>query len=480
MKTVYLNQKDNYQKNFGIAYRSSSIFYFKKNSNFNTIINFMDYWKLKKSLNVMIIASLRKLNGELVLRETVSLEKGMVVNYTPDIGEEEFEGSLEMEAIANGNLDIPFIAMLVIYENKNSVSMVHGYTRTYSPHEIEEKKTITVGEECGLTMRDNKDIRSFIIGHNGIYEEPEQNILMIIHNSNNQKLEKKIKLKKLSKYETFKIYPSDHFEGLEKFLDNKPGSCSFSFNLNGGFTRTVVGNETKDGTEMQVYHSDFNFAKHEPGYVDKEDCYFSYPICEEHIDQIVHMEPSTANGKYILHHDNNNYEFNPNNRLDIKMTSEILKIERLDGKMPARINLAFSAKLKNAKCTLPMESARGFYHSKRPPKFRMWMVAAIGKKYRSKLFVHSITDLYGQVKDSILSIKLFRENGFEPIEKKFNSEQLKDLEKGKYVDEIFPEVSNLNENEIGQLWCHASKYGGHQGFTTIEASNGSSSIEHNY
>ena len=199
MKTVYLNQKDNYQKNFGIAYRSSSIFYFKKNSNFNTIINFMDYWKLKKSLNVMIIASLRKLNGELVLRETVSLEKGMVVNYTPDIGEEEFEGSLEMEAIANGNLDIPFIAMLVIYENKNSVSMVHGYTRTYSPHEIEEKKTITVGEECGLTMRDNKDIRSFIIGHNGIYEEPEQNILMIIHNSNNQKLEKKIKLKKLSK-----------------------------------------------------------------------------------------------------------------------------------------------------------------------------------------------------------------------------------------------------------------------------------------
>ena len=52
MKKVYLDQKDNYQKNFGIAYRSSSIFYFKKNSNFNTIINFMDYWKLKKSLNV--------------------------------------------------------------------------------------------------------------------------------------------------------------------------------------------------------------------------------------------------------------------------------------------------------------------------------------------------------------------------------------------------------------------------------------------
>ena len=110
----------------------------------------------------------------------------------------------------------------------------------------------------------------------------------------------------------------------------------------------------------------------------------------------------------------------------------------------------------------------------------MWMVAALGKNYRSTLFVHSVSDLYGEVKNSVLSIKLFREIGFEPIEKKFTFDQLKELEKGKYVDEIFPEVSNINKNEIGQLWCQASQYGGHQGFTTIEASNGSASIEHNY
>ena len=109
----------------------------------------------------MIIASLRDLEGNLILRERLSFETGHVINYKPKILDEEFEGSLEMEAIANDNLGIPFAAMLVVYEAKNSVSMVHGYTRTYTPHEIEEGKVIEFGEEAGLVCRDNEHIRFF-------------------------------------------------------------------------------------------------------------------------------------------------------------------------------------------------------------------------------------------------------------------------------------------------------------------------------
>ena len=52
--------------------------------------------------------------------------------------------------------------------------MVHGYTRTYTPHEIEEGKVIEFGEEAGLVCRDNDEIRSFIIGHNGINKQESQ------------------------------------------------------------------------------------------------------------------------------------------------------------------------------------------------------------------------------------------------------------------------------------------------------------------
>ena len=162
------------------------------------------------------------------------------------------------------------------------------------------------------------------------------------------------------------------------------------------------------------------------------------------------------------------------------MEAEVLKVNKLDGKLPARINIVLSAFLKQSKCKLPMESARGFYHKKRPPKFRMWMAASIGKKYRSKVIIHSLTDLYGPVGNSVLNISLYRESTFETITKSFNKDELVEFQDGVYVDELFPEVSRQKENEICQLWASSSSYGGHQAYTTIEASNGSASIEHNY
>ena len=177
---LHISQTDNYKKNFGIAYRTSTIFYFKKSKNFNTLVNFMDYWKIKKSMDVMLIASIRDLNGKLFFRERIFFDKGFVINYTPKIDQENFEGSVEVEAIANGDLGIPYAAMLVIYEAEKSVSMVHGYTRTYSPHEIEEGKVIELGEEGGLVCRDTEKVRSFIIGHNGISRQPEQEAMEVL------------------------------------------------------------------------------------------------------------------------------------------------------------------------------------------------------------------------------------------------------------------------------------------------------------
>ena len=216
-KTVFLDQKDNYAKNFGIAYRSSTIFYFKKAKNFSTTINYMNYWPIKKSLEVVVIASLRDMQGNLLLREEVSFNEGHVVNYSPDIKESTFEGSLEMEAIAAGNLGIPFAAMLVIYDAEVSVSMVHGYTRTYNTHEVEEGKTITVGEEAGLVCQDSHEVQSFLIGHNGIYEQEPQEITLWLTNHKNQTVESTFTLSKLNKFETFKIYPRNHFDNIISF-----------------------------------------------------------------------------------------------------------------------------------------------------------------------------------------------------------------------------------------------------------------------
>ena len=104
---THINQSDNYKKNFGIAYRSSTIFYFKKSKKFSTLINFMDYWTVKKSMKVMVIASLRDLRGNLVLREKLNFDKGHVINYSPNIEDEEFEGSLKWKQFVMTTLESP-------------------------------------------------------------------------------------------------------------------------------------------------------------------------------------------------------------------------------------------------------------------------------------------------------------------------------------------------------------------------------------
>jgi hypothetical protein len=481
MPKVHISQSDNYKKSFGIAYRSSTIFYFKKDKNFSTFINFMDYWKIKKSVKVMIIASLRDMSGKLIFREQLYFDKGNVINYSPKIEDAEFEGSLEVEAIANENLGIPFAAILVIYEAENSVSMVHGYTRTYTPHEIEEGRIIDTGEEAGLVCRDDKDVRSFLIGHNGIYKQKPQKIKLWISNSSGKTLEKEIEFKELMPYETFKIIPANYFKNLVEFLDNKPGNCAISYRLSGGFTRLVVGNETIKGDEFQVLHSNFNYGRHDPGYIKgNSEGYYSYPFTPLHDRQVTHVDPFCATGKFEISSNTKKINFISKKREDIQMEQEVLKINRLDGDIPARINIVFSAFLKGAKCKLPMESARGFYHAQRPPKHRLWMAASIGKKYRSKIIIHSLTDLYGPVEDSKLEIILYKEDTFETITKFFGAKEIEKFQEGFYVDELFPEVSNKKENEICQLWVQSASYGGHQAYTTLEAKNGSASIEHNY
>ena len=276
-KKVYLDQKDNYNKNFGIVYRSSAIFYYKHNKNFNTIISFMNYWPIKRSIDIMMVASIRDMKGKLIHRERLEFDKGNVINYQPTIGDGSFEGSIELEGFAADNLMIPYIAIMVIYEAEESVSMVHAYTRTYSTHEIEEGKTITYGEEAGWVSRDTSEIHSYLILHNGISSQSKQKIKLWVTNSENITKEAEIELPELGPFETIKIYPRQHINNFVEFLNGEFGSCAVSFELSGGFTRGMVCNETIDEKEMQVYHSNYNYGRHDPGLVEHKEAFFSFP-----------------------------------------------------------------------------------------------------------------------------------------------------------------------------------------------------------
>ena len=84
--------------------------------------------------------------------------------------------------------------------------------------------------------------------------------------------------------------------------------------MSGGFTRLVVGNETIDGKEFQVYHSNFNYGRHDPGYIQNEQGYYSYPFTKLHEHQMTHVDPFCADGKYEISSNNKKINFNSSGR----------------------------------------------------------------------------------------------------------------------------------------------------------------------
>jgi len=298
MQPIFINQKDNFTANFGDALRSSAIFYYRTGPGFRTTIAFMNYWKSKRNLEVAIVASLRTMAGKLVRRERLRFGDATVLNYSPSVDAATFEGSLEVESFCTENLVIPYSAIMAIYETTSGVTMVHSYARAYSRHEVEDGRCICVGEGSCWTLRDRPGVRSFGIFHNGPKQMPPQRIVLRVSGQSGRQ-QAELDLPALAPYQTVKVIPSEHLPHLASLLSGAPGQANLSFQLGEGFTRMLVGNEAVDGSDMQVTHSNFNYASHRTDVIeDPRACGYMYIPDAGISDKTVIIYPDTDSGRY--------------------------------------------------------------------------------------------------------------------------------------------------------------------------------------
>ena len=482
-KKVYISQKDNYAGAFGIVYRSSANFYFRQSNTFKTTISFMDYWRIKRGISVMVVASMRSMDGRLLLREQLEFKTGSIINYSPNMLTPEkssFEGAAEIEVFASQNMVIPYSAMMAVYEAEHSISMVHSYSRTYSPHEVEEGRTITVGEEGGWSIMDTHDIESFAVIHNGSDTQPEQSASLELTNVRNEKRSVPFTIPALPPYATLEVIPQQYLSGVVAFLGGKPGNASVSFNLRNSFTRMLVGNRTKDGTEFQVTHSNFNYSRHESDNAGDGYAFMLVPPAKFK-DLTVVVYPETTKGHYKLETpEGKAYDFKSGERLEVTTAPGILKFSKLDGKLPARIVTALTAKAANSNATLPFECSLGVLHKFRPLKGTFWGLVAIGKKYHSRLIIYPMEVLYGEAINNELELYLFTQESLDPEVRVMKGDEILQLGKGMYLTEIFPRIQETHNDQYGYFYIRCSKYGGMYCYTTLENDLGSVSLEHSF
>lgn len=432
--------------------RSSAIFYFYKSDKLKTIISFMNYWKVKRNINVKVKINVRTMKGLLIKKRLLNFQKSNVINYDGNDLEKNFEGSVEVEVFSNKNLVIPYAAIMAIYNSKKAMSMTHSYSRIYSKKEILDKDAISTGEEACWTIRDTKKIKSFCVFHNGDKICKKQKIKLEITNYLGNKIKKKFFLHELKPYETVKLYCSSHFKNLTNFLKKNPGSASISFKLSNSFTRMLIGNENIDLSEFQTTHSNFNYSKKKtPGLKSNNGKAVMLVPHYGLKNQKILLYPNYTNGKYLIHNGKKKIKISESNRKLISIKSKNIKItiEKKNGKLPLRFVTAFSSKYK--KNRIPIEVSRNTRHSQTPPK-RFFFAPCISSKYlKTKIIINPYRDFCSMKPENCFGIfKFYCSNSNKIIVKKYMKMPLRKFNSGLDIDEIIgTNAKNFFSNKIG-------------------------------
>ena len=127
--------------------------------NLPTSLVLSNYWKYKNNIqNIAIVVTFRRLNGTLIAREVPVFGGSDVLVINPPDQLKLYGGSAEIEIWSVVDLRIPYAAVMVSYEAKKSLSMVHSYSRSYSSFEVEEGRTICVVREAWWRLRDTENV----------------------------------------------------------------------------------------------------------------------------------------------------------------------------------------------------------------------------------------------------------------------------------------------------------------------------------
>ena len=333
---------------------SSSTFWFENNRSIKTIISFLDYWKLKNNLQVTIFANTFSMNGKLIEKKEIKFSKGFVKNFYPLEGKNG-SGSVEIKITSKENLRIPYAAIVAIYKTKKGITGVHSYSRVY----YEKGENMSKGLEGSWTIRDTKKVSSFCVFHNGNRLQAKQIMKVYIQNKNDDIIPIKIKIPKMNPFGAVKIKLKDYFSNLVNFLDGDIGTACSEFNVNGGFARMLIGNESEiKGEDMQVTHSNFLYKKLGSDYLQKKEKSLKlYPGKVNSNSKFI-IYPHLVEGNYKATVGKKSIIINKDQKvLDVKLRRphREIRFEAVRGKLPSRIQLGNDSQ--NNKKRIPIEVA---------------------------------------------------------------------------------------------------------------------------
>jgi len=448
MENIFVDQKKNYNANFGFIFRSSAIFYII-NKKIKTTISIFNYWKIKNNLDVTILITFRDLDGSVKKKSNYEFQHSNVLNIThyPFV-----EGSLEIEVFGNKNLKIPYAAVMCVYENKSSISQIHSYTRNHSLIEIENKDAIThVFESCWTTGEIKDNIEYFLIFHNGHSEIGDQTGELSLINFEGKEKKIRLKLKKIKKFETLKINYTKYLKKYKKFFKNQFAYGSINFKNYSSFSRMMHMKILKSEDDIQVTHTNFNYSVVKTNFISENQSLMKIPNLNDDIDKyFTIVYPKRAKGNFTAYQiDKDKIVLKKNRPVIFKNDFQSKKIifhSKLK-KFPSRIVTGLYGFADNNK--IPFECSVGIAHPQRAAKRFQWGI--IGHDHDSKIYIEGYDEYYEIPKKIIVKFRLYSSNRTKYLEKIFEYESFGQIPRKFILKDLFKNFKSFLNNNYGYM-----------------------------
>lgn len=464
-----IDQSANFRADFGSIFRSSAIFYVPENT--KTSLSVSNYWDFKNQIEVGVVLTRRTLDGKVVSRTEHRFDDANVLNIQiTDLP----HGSVEIESFSSRNLRIPYSAVMAVYETESSVSMVHSYGRNHSLIELEDNKSLTLGRESCWTVRVAGRIRNRAAFHNGHCAVPAQRARLILANQSGQELDHEFDMPPLEPFATHLFEIDEICPDYRQFMQGEDGWATVHFENSTAFTRLLILWHDPDSNDLQVTHSNFDYADHQTNtIVSDKPAYMKLPQVDGAGSLNATVYPRFTPGEYEATTRDGVVAFNRG--INLAAEADSVSFRRLDGALPARIVTGIVGNRESSR--LPFECSLGVVHDQRPPKRFHW--AIVSRRLQSILHLTAYPEIYAEPEQGFeLVVSLYNARNLDIAKTSLSFAGLAELPPGLDPAELFPSDWEALEDDFGYLSVFCS-YGGLFLFSSMQRA-GSYTLEHTF
>ena len=409
------------------ANRASTLFPVVITPNADTIVVFLNYWKIKNKIdNVTCFIRLYESSGALVSRHSMVItDDHNEISLAKLLGTDTFEGLAEIEFIGDRNFAFAFPAIVAFYRSGDYYSAVHSVGRVRNPDEPRKPARST---ETNWSCKFTPGMTPFVTLFNGPRAGALGEVTISVHDRSGARVaEKKTDLGlsapfasrvvKLDEVFDVTAFDNDHFISV-----NLPDDDFFP--------RLVVGNFHRDIGFVEATHSfywsrlgDDTLQPHEADLLS----FIPAPNIPE-LDLEMVFFPTNAPAKVTatlreqragegLRETGEQMSWVTGGpgaelwRYQAKPDAELISFDFRNQELPARLNTSYRYSVRGSQAGFATDIATGAHAHVYPPKHSHWGHGLISNDYETVVMIRNIAHHRATAGDATATLSVYDASG---------------------------------------------------------------------